>query len=144
MSLSANTFHTFKHEYLSPDGHSWSNILSVTSMGWGKFYGRMDQNCGFHGNQRLPLTYGEMMSPPFLICLIEALANFQVYRTGIKSREEIEVWPDWTVHFGVTNPLTPTIILIEFIINNGEICIHASMFIIDQIFVKLVGNQGKY
>ena len=45
---------------LKPVGQSWSN-LCVASLGWGKgsimFWGRLDQNTGFHGNRNLPLTY---------------------------------------------------------------------------------------
>ena len=38
-----------------------SQILCIASMGWGKgclrLWGRLDKNCGCHGNQILPLTF---------------------------------------------------------------------------------------
>ena len=52
------------------------------------FWGRSDQNCGYHGNRKLPLTYigkhgVSMFSQSFLI---GSLSNLQGMRTGIKSR----------------------------------------------------------
>ena len=61
---------TWIHVSLKPVGQSWSN-LCVASLGWGKgcirFWGRLDQNSGFHGNR----------NPHWLI---------MVTRTCIKSR----------------------------------------------------------
>ena len=66
LALEWRTFYTFELAYLD-------QILCVASLGWGKgcirFWGRLGQNCGFHGNRNAPLTYnGKMMSPPFLGC----------------------------------------------------------------------------
>ena len=69
----------------------FSQILSVVSLGWGKgcirFWGRSDQNCGYHGNRTLPLTYnGKNGVPAFSQSpLIGSLSNLQVTRQGIKS-----------------------------------------------------------
>ena len=63
-------------------------ILYEASMGWGKdcirFWDRLDQNSGFHGNRKRPLTY-KTMSPPLLF-LIRSFSNMQEKRTCIKSR----------------------------------------------------------
>ena len=53
--------HTFKLEYLWSQLANLDQILCVASVGWGKacirFWGRLDQNSGFHGNRNPPLTY---------------------------------------------------------------------------------------
>ena len=84
--------HTFEQIYRQDQLANFSQILSVASLGWSKgcvrFRGRSDQNCGYHGNRKLPLTYNEengvsafSQSP-----LIGPLSNLQATRTGIKSR----------------------------------------------------------
>ena len=84
--------HTFEQLYLQDQLANFSQILSVASLGWGKgcirFWGRSDQNCGYHGNRKLPLTYnGQNCVPAFSQWpLIRSLSNLQVTRTGIKSR----------------------------------------------------------
>ena len=52
------------------------------------FWGRSDQNFGYHGRRNLPLTYnGQNGVPAFSQSpLIGSLSNLQVMRTGIKSR----------------------------------------------------------
>ena len=71
---------------------NFSQILSVASMGRGKgcirFCGRSDQNCGYHGNRKLPLTYNGQngVSAFSQSALIGSLSNLQVTRTGIKSQ----------------------------------------------------------
>ena len=46
--------HTFKYEYIRDQQADYNQILSETSLGWGKgcirFWCRSDQNSGFHGN----------------------------------------------------------------------------------------------
>ena len=53
--------HTFKLEYLWSQLASLDQILYVASLEWGKgcirFWGRLDENSGFHGNRKPPLTY---------------------------------------------------------------------------------------
>ena len=50
--------HTFKHEYLLDLWVDRNQILSEASLGWGigciRFWDRLDQNSGFHGNRKLP------------------------------------------------------------------------------------------
>ena len=61
-------------------------------MGWGKgwirFWGRSDQNCGYHGNRKLLLTCNGKngVSAFSQSPLIGSLSNLQVTRTGIKCR----------------------------------------------------------
>ena len=53
-------FHTFELEYLWSQLASLDQIFWVASLGWGKgckFWGRLDQNSGFHGNRKPPLSY---------------------------------------------------------------------------------------
>ena len=54
-------FHTFELEYLWSQLANLDHILCVASLGWGKgcirFWGRLDQNSGIHGNRKPPLTY---------------------------------------------------------------------------------------
>ena len=77
--------------YLWSQLASLDQILFVASLGWGKcyirFWARLDQNSGFHGNRKPPLTYnGEMMSPAFFrLFLIRSFLYLQVTRTCIKS-----------------------------------------------------------
>ena len=73
LALEWRKFHTFELEYLWSQLANLDQILSVASLGWGKgcirFWGRLDQNSGSHGNRKPPLAYnGKMMSPPFLVC----------------------------------------------------------------------------
>ena len=65
--------HTFKLEYLWRQLTNLDQILYVASLDWGKgcirFWGRLGQNSGFHGNRKPHwLIMGKMMSPPFLVC----------------------------------------------------------------------------
>ena len=78
-------------------------ILYEASLGWGKgcirFWDRLDQNSGFHGNRKHPLTYnGENDVFTFsLLFFFRIFSNLQVTRTGIKS---------WTsANFGQIGPL---------------------------------------
>ena len=89
--LSVVIVHTFKLEYLWSQLANLDQILCVASLGWGKgcirFWGRLDQNSGFHGNRKLPLTYnGENVVSTFSrLFLIRSFLYLQVTRTCIKS-----------------------------------------------------------
>ena len=54
-------FYTFELLYLWGQLANLDQILCVASLGMGKgclmFWGRLDQNSGFHGNRKPPLTY---------------------------------------------------------------------------------------
>ena len=51
----SSVVHNFKHEYLCIQWADHNEILSEASLGWGKgcrrFWTRLDQNSGFHGNR---------------------------------------------------------------------------------------------
>ena len=80
-------------------------ILLEASLGWEKgcirFGGRSNENTGFHGNRKFPLTYdGENVVRSITTSfLIGASSNLQVTRTSIKSRIN-----SISGHFGVTRP----------------------------------------
>ena len=84
--------HTYKLEYLRSQLANLDQILCVALLGWGKgcirFWGRFDQNSGFHGNRKPPLTYnGENDVSTFSrLFLIQSFLYLQVTRTCIKSR----------------------------------------------------------
>ena len=73
---------------------SLDQILCVASLVLGKglccirFWGRLDQNSGFHGNRKPPLTYnGENDVSTFSrLFFIRSFLHLQVKRTCIKSR----------------------------------------------------------
>ena len=92
LALEWRKFHTFELEYLWSQLTYLDQILCVTSLGLGKgclrFFGRLDQNSGFHGNRKPLLTYnGENGVSTFSrLLLIRSFLYLQVTRTCIKSR----------------------------------------------------------
>ena len=92
LALEWRKFHTFELEYLWSQLTYLDQILCVASLGWGKgcirFWGRLDQNSGFHGNRKPLLTYnGENDVSTFSwLFLIQSFQYLQVMRTCIKSR----------------------------------------------------------
>ena len=70
----------------------WSQISYGVSLGWGerlrKVWGQSDENSGFHGNQKLPLTYnGENVVRSITTSFLTgASSNLEVTTTSIKSR----------------------------------------------------------
>ena len=103
--------HTFKLEYLWSELANLNQILCVASLGWGKgcirFWGRLDQNSGFHGNRKPPLTYdGENDVSTFSrLFLIRSFLYLRVTRTCIKSRT--------SSNFGQIGPLTTEVAALE-------------------------------
>ena len=87
-------------------------VLCVALLGFGKdclrFWGRFDQNSGFHGKRNPPLTYnGENDVSTFtLLFLIRSFLYLQVTRTWIKSRT--------SSNFGQIGPLTTELAALEF------------------------------
>ena len=89
------------HLNLNISEASWPVLiffLCVASLGWEKgwirFWGRLDQNSGFHGNRKPPLTYNgenDVFTFSWLL-LIRSFLYLLVRRTCIKSRFR----PDWT------------------------------------------------
>ena len=71
------------------------------------FWGRLDQNSGFYGNRKPPLTFnGENDVSTFSrLFLIQSFLYLQVTRTCIKSRT--------TSNFGQIGPLTTELAALE-------------------------------
>ena len=111
LALEWRKFHTFELEYLWSRLANLDQILCVASLGWGKiclrFWGRLDENSGFHGNRKPPLTYnGENDFSTFSrLFLIRSFLYLLVTRTCIKSRTSL--------NFGQIGPLTEELAALE-------------------------------
>ena len=110
LALEWQRFHTFELEYLWRLLASLDQILCVASLGLGKgcirFWGRLDQNSGFHGNRKPPLTYnGENISTFSRLFLIRSFLYLQVMRTYIKSQA--------SSNFSQIRPLTTELAALE-------------------------------
>ena len=107
--------HTFKPVYLWSQLANLDQILCVASLGWGKgcirFWGRLDQNSGFHGNRKPPLTYNGKndVSTFSRLFLIGSFLYLQVTRTCIKSRT--------SSNFHQIGPLTTELAALEHLKN---------------------------
>ena len=110
-SSSSSVVHTFKLEYLWSQMANLDQILCVASLGWGKgcirFWDRLDQNSGYHGNRKPPLIYnGENDVSTFSrLFLIWSFSYLQVTRTCIKSR--------MSSNFGQIGPQTVELAVLE-------------------------------
>ena len=104
-------FHTFELEYLWSQLANLDQIFMCTIIWVGKgcirFWGRLDQNSGFHGNRKPPLTYnGENAVSTFSRLLtIRSFLSLQVTRTCIKSRT--------SSNFDQIGPLTTELAALE-------------------------------
>ena len=104
-----------KLEYIAGQLANVDQILYEASLGWGKgcikFWDRLDQNSGFHGNRKRPLTYnGENDVSTFsLLFYIRFFSNLQVTRTGIKSQTNL--------NFGQVGPLPTELGALEHLKN---------------------------
>ena len=95
---------------LKPVGQSWSNFMnSISRVGkrLHKVWGRLDQNSGFHGNRKPPLTYngGNDVSTFSRLFLIWSFLYLQVTRTCIKPRTSL--------NFNQIRPLTTELATLE-------------------------------
>ena len=109
-------FHTFELSQLA----NLDQILCVASLGWGKgcvrFWGRLDQNSGFHGNRKPPLTYnGENHVSTFsrLFLIWSFLYFFAGNEDMHKISNEFEFRPDRTTDYGVSWPWASKIFPID-------------------------------
>ena len=107
-----------------------------------RFWGRLDQNSGFHGNRKPPLTYNveNDVSTFSRLFLSQSFLYLQVTRACIKSR--------MSSNFGQIGPLTTELAALERLKNShrliiGKWCRHASSFIFDRIIIKVAGNQDR-
>ena len=114
-SSSSVVVHTFKLEYLWSQLANLDQILCVASLGWGKgcirFWGRLDQNSGFHGNRKPPLTYNveNNVSTFSQLILIRSFLYLQVTKTCIKSQ--------MNSNFSQIEPLTMELAALECLKN---------------------------
>ena len=92
LALEWRKLQTFELEYLWSQLANLDQILCVASLGWVKgcirFWGRLNQNSGFHGNRKPSLTYnGENDVSNFSrLFLIRSFSYLHITRTCIKSR----------------------------------------------------------
>ena len=117
----------------------------VASLGWGKgcvrFWGRLDQNYGFHSNRKPPLTDNGENDVSTFSCLFVFFISFlylQVMRTCIKSQ--------MSSNFGQIGPLTMELAELrskKFLIDLGKWCLNTSSFNFDRIIIKVAGNQDR-
>ena len=109
LALEWRKFHSFELEYLWSQLVNLDQILYVASLGWGKgcirFWGRLDQNSGFNGNRKPPLTYnGEngvhLFSVVFNPILFIHAGNEDMHKIS----DEFEFWPDRTTDYDCSCP----------------------------------------
>ena len=104
-------FYTFELEYLWGESANLDQILCVALLwvvkGCIMFWGRLDQNSGFHGNRKPPLTYNGKngVSTFSRLLLIRSFLYLQVTRTCIKSRT--------SSNFSQIGPLTTELTALE-------------------------------
>ena len=67
------------------------------------FGGRFYQNCGYHGNRKVPLKLNAKNAAPAFSQspLIGSWLNLQVMRTGTKAGMSSKIGPDRIIHFRV-------------------------------------------
>ena len=118
IALEWRKYYTFEPEYLRGQLANLGQILCIASLGVGKgcirFWGRLDQNSGFHGNRKPPLTYNgkNHVSTFSQLFLIRSFLYLQVTRTCIKSRM-FKFRPDQTTDYGISCPWVSKIFLID-------------------------------
>ena len=111
LALEWRKFHTFELEYLWSQLASLDQIVCVALLGWEKgcirFWGRLDQNSGFHGNRNPELTCnGENDVFTFSrLFLIRSFLYLRLTRTCIKSRT--------SSNFGHIGPLSTELAALE-------------------------------
>ena len=110
LGLEWRKFYTFRLENLWGQLANLDQILCVASLGVGKgcimLWGRLDQNCGVHGNRKPPLTYSgkngvSIFSQLLLIWSFFILAGNKDMH---KIWDEFEFQPDQTTDCGVRCP----------------------------------------
>ena len=114
----SSVLHTFKLEYLWT---SWPILikLCVASLGWGKgcvrFWSRLDQNSGFHGNRKPPLTYnGENDVSTFSWLFFDPILFILAGNEDMhKISDKFQFRPDRTTDYRVSCPWASKIFLID-------------------------------
>ena len=124
-----------KLEYLWGQLANVDQILYEASLGWGKswirFWDRLDQNSGFHGNRKRPLTYNGKKRCLHLFSVFSQIFFFKL--TGNKDRHKIsdenEFWPDQTTPYRVRCPWASENFPIDLQWENGVSKLVRSVFI---------------
>ena len=103
-------FQTFELEYLWSQLANLDQILCVTSLGLGKgcirFWGRLDQNSGFHGNRKPPLTYNGENDVPIFSRLFLIRSFLYIVLAGNEDIHKI-------LNFSQIGPLTKELAALE-------------------------------
>ena len=106
LALEWRKFHTFELEYLWSQLNYLDQILCVASFGWGKvcvrFWGRLDQSSGFHGNRKPLLTYNGLHL--FLVVFDPVLLILAGNEDMHKISDKFEFRSDRTTDYGVSCP----------------------------------------
>ena len=109
LALEWRKFHTSELEYLWSQLTYLDQILCVASLGWGKgcirFWGRLDQNSGFHGNRKpVDLKWGKWCFHLFLVVFDPVLLILAGNEDMHKISDEFEFRSDRTTDYGVSCP----------------------------------------
>ena len=122
LALEWRTFHTCELEYLWSQLANLDQSLCVALLGWGKgcirFWCRLDQNSGFHGNRKPPLTYnGENDASTFscffffcfflffFFCFFHPILFILAGNEDMHEiSDEFKFWPERTIDYGVSCP----------------------------------------
>ena len=106
----------------------FSQILSAACLGWGKgclrFWGRSDQNCGYHGNRNFPLTYNAEND-------VSAFSQSPLIGVRILSGSDFSL-----------RSYSPLSVPIDF--EWGKWCLHLFSVTMNSVFIKLTGNEDRH
>ena len=128
---------SFKLEYLWSKLANLDQILYVASLGWRKgcirFWGRLDQNSGYHGNRNPPLTYNGENDVSIFSWLFSIWSFFIL--AGNKDMHKISDEFEFL-------PLSIWKISHRLIMGKWYLLLGRSFF--DQIIIKVAGNQDRH
>ena len=104
----SSVVHTFKQEYVWSLSANLDHISWRSGVDYKRFWDRLEQNCGFHSNGKLPKTYKGENVVWVITCLFFypnfiKLANNQHKN---KISDEFEFGTDRIFHFRITHPST--------------------------------------
>ena len=121
-------------------------ILFEASLGWGKgcirFGGRSDENSGFHGNRKLPLTYNGENGVDNYFIFDRSFVVLAGNEDSHKISDQLDFRPNRTIHFGVTRPWATKNFPLD--LQWRKCCLDDSFFTFDRIFINLAGNQDSH
>ena len=123
-----------KLEYLWGQLAIVDQILYEASLGWGKgcirFWDKLDQNTGFHGNRKHPLTYnGENNVHLFSVVFYQIFFKLAGNEDRHKISNKVDFWPDRTTLYRVRCPWASEKFPIDLYWENGISKLARSFFI---------------